>query len=325
MNLLVTILQRLGKGYLVLLAIAILNFFLIRAAPGDPAQVMAGEAGAADEIFILQLRQQFGLDKSLFEQLWLYLSKVATFDLGFSYRQKMPVWDLILDRLPATLLLTGTAFAISLALGLFLGAIAASREGTWADSVVTIIALLFYATPLFWIALMAILLFSVQLDWLPSFGMETVGGGHTSFARSLDIARHLILPAATLGFFFMAVYARMTRAAMLEIRGLDFVKTARAKGLSPTKIQRRHVLRNALLPIITLAGLQAGQIVGGAVLTETVYAWPGIGRLMFEALLQRDYNLLLGVFLVSSAMVIIFNIITDLVYRIADPRIGVSA
>ena len=325
MNLLVTILQRLGKGYLVLLAIAILNFFLIRAAPGDPAQVMAGEAGAADEIFILQLRQQFGLDKSLFEQLWLYLSKVATFDLGFSYRQKMPVWDLILDRLPATLLLTGTAFAISLVLGLFLGAIAASRQGTWADSAVTIIALLFYATPLFWIALMAILLFSVQLDWLPSFGMETVGGGHTGFARSLDIARHLILPAATLGFFFMAVYARMTRAAMLEIRGLDFVKTARAKGLSPAKIQRRHVLRNALLPIITLAGLQAGQIVGGAVLTETVYAWPGIGRLMFEALLQRDYNLLLGVFLVSSAMVIIFNIITDLVYRIADPRIGVSA
>ncbi len=325
MNLLVTILQRLGKGYLVLLAIAILNFFLIRAAPGDPAQVMAGEAGAADEIFILQLRQQFGLDKSLFEQLWLYLSKVATFDLGFSYRQKMPVWDLILDRLPATLLLTGTAFVISLVLGLLLGAVAASREGTWADSAVTIIALLFYATPLFWIALMAILLFSVQLDWLPSFGMETVGGGHTGFARALDIARHLILPASTLGLFFMAVYARMTRAAMLEIRGLDFVKTARAKGLSPAKIQRRHVLRNALLPIITLAGLQAGQIVGGAVLTETVYAWPGIGRLMFEALLQRDYNLLLGVFLVSSAMVIIFNIITDLVYRIADPRIGVSA
>ena len=324
MKLFLYIAQRLAKGYFVLIAIATLNFFLIRAAPGDPAQVMAGEAGATDELFIAQLRQHFGLDRSMLEQLGIYLAKTATFDLGFSYRQQMPVSALIFERLPATLLLTGTAFAISLLLGVMLGMMAASRVGRWSDSLITLVALLFYATPLFWVALMAIVLFSVYLEWLPSFGMTTVGAGYAGFALAVDIGRHLILPATTLGLFFMAVYARMTRASMLEVQTLDFVKTARAKGLAPRLVQRRHVLRNALLPVVTLAGLQAGQIVGGAVLTETVYAWPGIGRLMFEALTQRDYNLLLGVFLVSSAMVIVFNILTDLVYRVVDPRIQVA-
>jgi peptide/nickel transport system permease protein len=179
--------------------------------------------------------------------------------------------------------------------------------------------------PLFWVALMAILLFSVKLEWLPSFGYETVGGGYTGIARALDIGRHLILPAMTLGLFFTAVYARMTRASMLEVRGIDFVKTAHAKGLHPRIVERRHVLRNALLPVVTLAGLQAGQLVGGAVLTETVFAWPGIGRLMFDALIQRDYPVILGVFFVSSALVVVFNLITDLVYRLVDPRIGAHA
>jgi peptide/nickel transport system permease protein len=314
--------QRIVKAIIVLLAIVVLNFCLIRAAPGDPAVVMAGEAGATDEQFIQQLRAQFGLDQPLSVQLYLYMKGVVGLDLGFSFRQQMPVATLIFQRLPATLLLTGTAFAISLALGLLLGSLAARRVGTWSDTAITTLALLFYATPLFWIALMGILLFSVTLDWLPSFGYETVGAGFTGFARMIDIGQHLVMPAMTLGLFFMAVYARMTRASMLEVAGLDFVKTARAKGLNDSVIQRRHVLRNALLPVVTLAGLQAGTLVGGAVLTETVFAWPGIGRLMYEALLQRDYNLLLGVFVVSSAMVLAFNLITDLVYRIVDPRIA---
>ena len=183
------------------------------------------------------------------------------------------------------------------------------------------LALIFYATPLFWIALMAILLFSVTMDWLPSFGYETVGANYTGFAHVLDVGAHLIMPSATIGLFFMATYTRMTRASMLEVKRLDFVKTARAKGLRDSVIQRRHVLRNALLPVVTLAGVHSGTLIGGAVLTETVFAWPGIGRLMYEALLQRDYNLLLGVFVVCSAMVLIFNLITDLVYRLVDPRI----
>ena len=317
--------QRIIKGVIVLFAIVVLNFFLIRLAPGDPAVVMAGEAGASDQIFVAQLREKFGLDRPLPEQLFRYVKGIASFDLGFSFRQQMPVSKLIMDRLPATLLLTLTAFAISLLLGIFFGVLAARFAGTWADTAITVLALVFYATPLFWIALMAILLFSVTMDWLPSFGYETVGANYTGLAHVVDVGAHLIMPAATIGLFFMATYTRMTRASMLEVNRLDFVKTARAKGLTNNVIQRRHVLRNALLPVVTLAGVHSGTLIGGAVLTETVFAWPGIGRLMYEALLQRDYNLLLGVFVVCSAMVLIFNLLTDLVYRLVDPRIEFAA
>jgi peptide/nickel transport system permease protein len=321
MNLLRFLTGRLVKGLLVLFAIAVLNFFLIRAAPGDPAQVLAGEAGAADAQLLEQLRQQFGLNEPITTQLWIYLKGYLTVDLGFSYRQQQPVLGLVLDRLPATLLLTGAAFVISLCLGIVMGALAARRAGRWSDSLITTLSLIFYATPLFWIALMSQILFSLKLGLVPNVGYETIGANHAGLARMLDIGHHLILPALTLGLFFTALYARMMRASMLEVAGADFVKTARAKGLSPGIVSRRHVARNAILPVVTLAGLQAGQLVGGAVLTETVFAWPGIGRLMFDALVQRDYSVLLGVFFMSSAMVVGFNILTDLVYRVADPRI----
>ncbi|MCE8001913.1 ABC transporter permease [Billgrantia ethanolica] len=315
------IVMRLLKAVVVLFLIVIFNFFLIQMAPGDPAAILAGEAGATDEEFLRQLRERFGLDQPIYVQLWRYVSGIAMLDFGWSYRQGMPVLDLILARLPATLLLTGTAFVLSLALGIVAGSMAAARVKKPSGSIIMALALLFYATPLFWVALMAVVVFSVFLGWLPAYGMYTVGAGHTGFALVLDVAKHLILPATTLALFFMAIYTRMTRASMLEASQQDYVKTARAKGLAPGVIQRRHILRNALLPIITLAGLQAGQMVGGAILTETVFAWPGIGRLMFEALQQRDYNLLLGIFFFSAALVIVFNIITDLVYRLADPRI----
>ena len=315
------ILSRLFKAVVVLFLIVIFNFFLIQMAPGDPAAILAGEAGATDEEFLRQLRERFGLDQPLHVQLWRYISGIAMLDFGWSYRQQMPVLDLILARLPATLLLTGTAFVMSLILGIIAGSLAAARAKKPSGSLIMALALIFYATPLFWVALMSVVLFSVYLDWLPAYGMITVGAGHTGFALVLDVGKHLVLPATTLALFFMAIYTRMTRTSMLEASQQDFVKTAKAKGLAPGVIQRRHILRNALLPIITLAGLQAGQMVGGAILTETVFAWPGIGRLMYEALMQRDYNLLLGIFFFSAALVIVFNIITDLVYRLADPRI----
>ncbi|MEM8853801.1 MAG: ABC transporter permease [Pseudomonadota bacterium] len=324
MRILTLLASRLVKAAVVLLLIVVANFILIHLAPGDPAAVMAGEAGAADEKFIEQLRDRFGLNEPFYVQLWTYVSGVLQFDLGYSYRQQAPVLDLILERLPATLLLTMSAFVISLTLGIILGVIAAARQGKWTDSLVTSLSLLFYATPLYWVALMAVLLFSVQLGWLPGYGIETIGENYTGLDKVLDVARHLILPALTLGLFFTAIYMRMTRASMLEVSSMDFVKTARAKGLSPGRVQRRHILRNALLPVVTLAGLQAGQLVGGAVLTETVFAWPGIGRLMFDALAQRDYNLLLGILLISAAMVIAFNIITDIIYTLIDPRIGAN-
>jgi len=316
---------RLLKAVVILICITVLNFLLIHAAPGDPASVMAGEAGDSDAAFLQQLRERFGLDQPLYVQLWIYVSSVVQLDLGYSYRQQLPVLQLIGDRLPATLILSLSAFVISLGLGVFAGAFASARQGKWSDTIISLVALIFYATPLFWLALMAVLLFSVQLGWLPGFGYETVGANYTGVRRVLDILQHLILPSMTLGLFFMAVYARMTRASMLEVSQLDFVKTAKAKGLRSSVIQRRHVLRNALLPVVTLAGLQAGQLVGGAVLIETVFAWPGIGRLMFDALSQRDYNLLLGVFVVSAAMVLLFNLITDVLYRLVDPRIRVTS
>lgn len=316
--------RRLFKAVVVILGIAIVNFVLIRLAPGDPATVMAGEAGAADEKFVQQLRQEFGLDKPLPVQLFTYVKQVATLDLGYSYRQKRTVADLVFQRLPNTLLLTGVAFVFALAAGIALGALAATHVGRWTDSAITVLALGFYATPIFWTGLMGILLFSITLNWLPAFGSETVGANLTGFAYALDVAKHLVLPALTLGLFYVAVYARITRASMLEVQTLDFVKTAKAKGLPPGRITRAHVLRNAVLPVITLAGIQAGHLIGGSILVETVFAWPGIGRLAFDALLQRDYSLLLGVFLLTSVMVIAFNLVTDLIYGLVDPRIEVA-
>lgn len=319
------ILSRAAKAVGVVLAIVLLNFLLIRMAPGDPAAVMAGEIGAADAQYMEQLRERFGLDRPLYEQAGIYLAGVVQGDLGYSYRQGTAVSELIVDRLPATLLLTVSAFIFAILAGVWLGVIAAMNVGRLPDFVISIASLLFYATPLFWVGLMSILLFSVHLGWFPAVGMQTIGAGYTGWAHVLDVARHLVLPAATLGLFYMAVYARMTRASMLEVRDMDFVRTAKAKGLKHRATVRRHILRNAILPVITLAGIQAGQLVGGAILTETVFGWPGIGRLAFDALLQRDYMVLMGVFLVTSVMVVVFNIVTDLIYRIADPRIGASA
>jgi peptide/nickel transport system permease protein len=314
------LLARVVKMVAIVFAIIVVNFFLIHAAPGDPASVMAGQSGAADPQFVEQLRHEYGLDKPLLTQLWIYVSSVARGDLGISHQQQRTVLSLISERLPATLLLTGVAFAFALTTGIALGAAAARRAGSWADSMITVLALAFYATPIFWVGLMLVLVFSVWLGWLPSFGMETVGANLHGWAAVADTAQYLVLPGLTLGLFYMAVYARLTRSAMLDVAGQDFIKTARAKGVPEGRILRRHILRNALLPVVTLAGIQAGQLIGGSVLVETVFAWPGIGRLAFDALLARDYQVLLGVFLTTSILVVVFNLITDLVYLAIDPR-----
>lgn len=313
--------RRVVKSLLVLAAIAIFNFFLVRAAPGDPAELLAGMSGAADAATVAKLRADFGLDQPILTQLGRYLSDIATLNLGYSMVRQAPVAELIMAHLPQTLLLTLTAFVLALVAGIFLGVQAALRVGKWGDSAISTLAMLFYATPSFWIGLMLVLLFSVNLGWLPPFGYETVGAGHTGLARMFDIGRHLTLPALTLGLFYMAIYARLTRASMLEVSHMDFVKTARAKGMPEGMVIRKHVLRNALLPVITFAGLQAGSLIGGAVLIETVFAWPGIGRLAFDALLQRDYAVLLGVFFVASVIVVAINVLTDIVYSLVDPRI----
>jgi len=313
------------KAVTVLFAVAVINFMLVHLAPGDPVSVLAGEAGASDEKFVAQLRAQFQLDRPLVVQLGNYLAATATLDLGYSYRQSRPVWDMIIERLPATLILTLPAFVLALAGGILLGALASRYRGSWLDSLITAASLAFYATPIFWVGLLLVLAFSVNLAWLPPFGFETMGSMLTGAPRALDIARHALLPVVTLAGFNLAVYTRLTRAAMNDIQTADFVKTAWAKGLSTRRVVWVHQLRNAVLPVITLAGMQAGQLIGGSVIVETIFAWPGIGRLAFDALLQRDYPVLLGVFFCTAMVVVALNLLTDLIYRLIDPRMEGAA
>jgi peptide/nickel transport system permease protein len=313
------------KFVMVVVVIATVNFMLVHAAPGDPAQVMAGQSGAADEKLLAQLRADYGLDKPYPIQLANYLGRVLTLDLGYSYRQQRPVRDLIFERLPATLLLTATAFIAALVIGVMLGLFAGVRAGRWSDTFITILSLLMYATPVFWLGLMLVLLFSVKLDWLPAFGYVTIGVEMNPLQRIGDIAAHLVLPATSLAAIYLAIYARLTRASVIEVMHQDFIKTARAKGLTQGRIIARHILRNAILPVVTVAGMQAGALVGGAVVIETVFAWPGLGRLIYDALLQRDYPVMLGIFLVMSVIVIMLNLLTDAIYRVIDPRVTMRA
>ncbi|MER8791164.1 ABC transporter permease [Mesorhizobium sp. M0983] len=305
------------------LGIVILNFFLLQLAPGDAADVMAGEAGSATVETMAALRQRFGLDNPLLVQLFNYLYNLAHFSLGFSPRYGMPVADLIGQRLPGTLLLMAVALTIAIALGLVLGSLMAVFSGRLPDRLLSVGSLLFYSIPGFWIGLMLIVLFSVKLGWLPSGGSGTIGSNLTGLAGLWDKVRYMILPALSLALFYVAIYARLTRAAMLEVQSQDYVRTAAAKGLSPTVITIRHVLRNALIPITTMAGMHVGGMLGGAVVVETVYSWPGLGRLAFEAVMGRDFTVLLGILLLSSLLVIVANATVDLLHAWLDPRIGV--
>ena len=315
------VLRRLIQVVPVVLAITAMNFLLLQMAPGDAADILSGQMGHATLEFTQQIRQEFGLDRPLHEQFLIYIGKLLVFDLGISHLQQLPVIDLILDRLPATLILMISAIFIAVVAGIGLGVAAARREGTVADNAISVSALIVYATPSFWLGLMLIVLFSIKLDVLPSGGMMQIGAGLTGLAHVLDITWHLILPAMTLGLFYVAIYTRLMRASMLEVYGLDFIVTARAKGLSEGSVAWTHAVRNALLPVVTLAGVQIGHLLGGSILVETVFGWPGLGRLVFDALLQRDLNLLLGILFVSSVVVVFANLIVDLVYGLLDPRI----
>jgi peptide/nickel transport system permease protein len=313
--------MRLTKTVLTTVAVVLLSFFLIRMVPGDAATVMAGQAGYADEAYMKALRAEYGLDQPLPVQLWRYVQKVAQGDLGASYVRRQPVTDIILERLPNTLLLDGFALLVAAAGGIWLGGMAARRPGSMGDSAVTVLAMLFYAVPQFWLGMMMVLVFAVWFHLLPPFGIETMGADYSGVARIGDVAQHMILPGMTLALYFLASYARLTRASMLEVADQDFIKTARAKGLTERQVARRHILRNALIPLITYAGLQASLLVGGSVLVENVFSWPGIGTLAFQAVQARDNPLLLGIFIATAILVSLFNLVTDIAYSLVDPRV----
>ncbi|MCW2474926.1 MULTISPECIES: ABC transporter permease [unclassified Symbiopectobacterium] len=303
------------------LGIVIVVFFLLQLVPGDAADVLAAEAGSATAETMTMLRAQFGLDQPILSQLLSYLGNLSHFSLGFSPRYNAPVMDLIMSRLPSTLLLMLLSQTIAIVLGIALGAVMAVWAGKWPDRLLSLLALLLYSTPGFWIGLMTLILFSVQLDWLPSGGNITIGADLTGWAYVADMLRHAILPVLALSSFFIAIYARLTRAAMLEIAQQDFVRTAHAKGLAPWFVTVRHILRCALLPITTVAGMHFGNLLGGAAVVETVFSWPGLGRLALEAVMARDFNVLLGVLLLSALLVIVANILVDLLQSWLDPRI----
>lgn len=301
--------------------ILLINFLLLQLAPGDAADVMAGESGSATRESLAALRSQFGLDQPLGMQLWHYLSNLAHLDLGDSPRYGTTVQALISQRLGTTLTLMLLALCFSLLLGIALGMLMAHWHGRWPDRVLSVCAQFFYSVPGFWIGLMLIVVFSVKLGWLPTGGAGTIGADLHGWAAILDTLRYMALPASALALIYIAIYARLTRASMLEAGAQDYVRTATAKGLSPWVITFKHVLRNALLPITTMAGLHLGGMLGGAVVIETVFSLPGLGRLAYDAVMARDYNVLLGILLVSSLLVIITNVLVDLLQTWLDPRI----
>ena len=318
------IIRRLFQAVPIVLAIIVLNFFLLNMAEGDAVDVLAGEAGSATPEYMAELRAKFGLDQPLPVQLLVYLKNIISLDLGYSFRHDMPVSVLIVDRFWPTLLLMVSTIILAVLFGILLGLLAAINLNTWKDAVISVFALITYATPLFWVGLMMIVVFSINLRWFPTSGMENIAAFYEGFDRFLDITHHLVLPTITLSLFYLALYTRLMRASMLEQYGQDYVVTARAKGLPERRITFGHVLRNALLPVVTMAGVQVGALIGGSVIVESVFAWPGLGMLAFESLFARDLNLLLGIFLISSVLVVVVNLIVDVIYCFLDPRIEVS-
>jgi peptide/nickel transport system permease protein len=303
--------------------IVVLDFLLLQLAPGDAADVMAAESGVATTETMAAIRHHFGLDLPVLERLGNYLTTLAHGSLGYSPRYDMPVAELVGQRLPTTLTLMGLSLTLAIGLGVAFGAVMALSSSRALDRALSAFLLLFYSLPGFWIGLMLIVLFSVKLGWLPTSGVETSGSSLTGWAEASDRFAHLILPAASLAMFYLAIYARLTRASVLEVASQDYVRTATAKGLPPAAVVIRHIVRNALGPVSTMAGVQIGGILGGSVVIETVFGLPGLGRLAFEAVMKRDFSVLLGVLLLSSLLVIIVNMLVDLVQTWLDPRIEV--
>lgn len=316
------LLRRLGYGLVLMLCVVILNFLLIRMAPGDPAVVIAGEMGGATEEMLESIRQEYGLNKPVLTQLAIYIGNVLRGDLGQSFFFNQSVASLIAHRVGPTILLVIVAQILSILIGVVLGVLAARKPNGVMSGFVSVFATIGYAVPVFWTGIMLIILFASMVPIFPVEGMQSVRLRDAGpMVKALDIAHHLVLPAFTLAIIYLAQYARLSRASMLEVLGSDYIRTARAKGAAEKTVLFKHALRNAALPILTVAGLQFGNLISGALLVETVFNWPGMGRLAFDSILRRDYPTIMGVLFFASAMVVVANLLTDLSYRLADPRL----
>lgn len=321
MKLFTAFLRQVLYSLLLLLAVILLNFILIHLAPGDAVQSIVGEMGGATPEILAQIRSEYGLDKSLPEQLVTYVGRVAKGNLGKSFHYNQPVTKLILQRVGGTLLLTLTALVIAIVIGTYLGVLSAQKPRGILNQLLTVFALFGYSAPIFWTGIMLLILLAYLIPIFPSFGMKTVGLQASPWSLTVDVLKHLVLPSLTLASVYLALFSRLARASMLDVLVSDYIRTARAKGLSERVVVYQHALKNALIPVVTMAGLQFSRVLAGAVVVETVFSWPGMGQLAFESILRRDHTLLLGILFFSTFIVVIVNLLTDLSYRLLDPRI----
>jgi dipeptide transport system permease protein len=328
------ILRRLATFIPTFIGVSIVSFLFIRLLPGDPILLMAGERGMTDERYAT-LMTQFGFDQPLISQYWNYLTGILQGDLGLSFRTKRPVWDEFFALFPATLELSLCAIFFAVFLGIPAGIVAAVNRGKWPDQALMTTALIGYSMPIFWWALLLIIFFSGMLGWTPVSGRISLmfffptdtgfmlidsfrSGQAGAFASAVE---HLILPTVVLGTIPLAVIARQTRSAMLEVLSEDYVRTAKAKGLSPRRVNGLHALRNAMIPVITVIGLSVGTLMAGAILTETIFSWPGIGKWMVEGISSRDYTAVQGGLLMIAVIVMVVNLVVDVLYGFINPKI----
>lgn len=314
-------LRRLLQAVPVIMLIMVGTFLLVKLAPGDTVDALVGDMGGADAQFIERLRAEYGLDQPVAVQLGRYMVKLAVFDLGWSFVYEQPVAQVLVDRLWVTLTLMVASLTIAFTVGVALGAFAARRAHSLTDNAISTLGLVFYATPSFFLALLMIVLFSVHLGWLPSGGIRDVVAFHTGWAHVLDVATHFVMPVAALALIYLAFYLRLMRASVLEVAELDYVRTARAKGAGEGRLMRHHIMRNALLPVVTLLGLQFSTVLGGSVVVETVFSLPGLGALAYQSVVQRDMNTLMGIIFLCAIIVVVVNFLTDLLYARLDSRI----
>jgi peptide/nickel transport system permease protein len=312
--------RRAAQSLFLILILIVVNFLLIHLAPGDPAYYLAGQSG--DEQYLQFIRAKFGLDQPLGAQLWIYLSGVLRGDFGYSLGYQQPVMSVIFERVPATLLLVMTAVTLSSVAGVVLGVEAARRENSLVDRAINTFALVGYSVPSFSVGHLLLIVFALRLGLFPAQNMSSANQDVQGVAYLLDVLEHLVLPVATLTVVYLAQIMRLTRTAMLGVLGENYITTARAKGVEERRVLYGHALRNALLPVVTVVGYDFGMLLGGAVFVETVFAWPGLGRLMIDSLAMRDYPVLMGLFLTVSISVVVVNLITDLTYTALDPRIS---
>jgi peptide/nickel transport system permease protein len=311
---------RLAWGVLIVLCILVLNFLIVHAVPGDPLSALLGDFPVPPE-YAARIRSDFGLDQPITTQLYLYLHNLLGGNLGFSFSNRAPVLGLMLARLWPTLLLVLPALLLASLLGILLGTIAAPRAGGVQDGALTAISLFGYSVPVFWLGQLLVIVCAVHFDWLPASGMRNLREEYTGFDAVLDVLKHLILPGFSVMIFYIAVVARVARASVLEALHQDYVMTAKAKGLSSRYILWRHVLPNAMLPVLTVIGYNFGYALTGAILVETVFGWPGLGSLFITSITNRDYPVLQGIFLLVGVSVVLTNILTDVLYASFDPRV----